>query len=94
MTGIIAQDGNDEHYIRINASKGVIICAGGYACNTEMMQALQPQTLEMKINYSLGSTCDGSGIKAMMWAGAGLDPTHASMNVQPLLLSADRDCRL
>ena len=79
VTGIIAQDENDKHYIRINASKGVIICAGGYACNTEMMQALQPQTLEMKINYSLGSTCDGSGIKAMMWAGAGLDPTHASM---------------
>ena len=79
VTGIIAQDGNDGHYIRINTSKGVIICAGGYACNTEMMQALQPQTLEMKINYSLGSTCDGSGIKAMMWAGAGLDPTHASM---------------
>ena len=79
VTGIIAQDENDQHYIRINASKGVIICAGGYACNTEMMQALQPQTLEMKINYSLGSTCDGSGIKAMMWAGAGLDPTHASM---------------
>ena len=77
VTGIIAQDENDQHYIRINASKGVIICAGGYACNTEMMQALQPQTLEMKINYSLGSTCDGSGIKAMMWAGAGLiRPMH------------------
>ena len=40
VTGIIAQDGNDGHYIRINTSKGVIICAGGYACNTEMMQAL------------------------------------------------------
>jgi succinate dehydrogenase/fumarate reductase flavoprotein subunit/uncharacterized protein with FMN-binding domain len=79
VTGIIAQDLNDEHYIKINASKGVIMCAGGYACNTEMMQALQPMTLDMKINYSLGSTCDGSGIKAMMWAGAALDPTHASM---------------
>jgi succinate dehydrogenase/fumarate reductase flavoprotein subunit/uncharacterized protein with FMN-binding domain len=79
VTGIIAQDANDEHYIRINASKGVIMCAGGYACNTEMLQALQPMTLDMKINYSLGSTCDGSGIKAMMWAGAALDPTHASM---------------
>lgn len=43
VTGIIAQDENDKHYIRINASKGVIICAGGYACNTEMMQALQPR---------------------------------------------------
>ena len=79
VTGIIAQDQDDEHYVRINASKGVIMCTGGYATNTEMLQALQPQTLDMKINYSLGSTCDGSGIKAMMWAGAALDPTHASM---------------
>ena len=79
VTGIIAQDQDDEHYIRINASKGVIMCTGGYATNTEMLKALQPQTLEMKINYSLGSTCDGSGIKAMCWAGAALDPTHASM---------------
>lgn len=79
VTGIIAQDQTDNHYIQINASKGVIVCTGGYATNTEMMQALQPMTLEMKINCPLGSTCDGSGIKAMMWAGAGIDPTHASM---------------
>ncbi|MCD8367898.1 MAG: FAD-dependent oxidoreductase [Clostridiales bacterium] len=79
VTGIIAQDQTDEHYIRITATKGVIMCTGGYATNTEMLQALQPQTLDMKINYSLGSTCDGSGIKAMLWAGAAMDPTHASM---------------
>lgn len=79
VTGIIAQDQNDNHYIKVNASKGVIMCTGGYATNTEMMQALQPMTLDMKINCPLGSTCDGSGIKAMMWAGADLDPTHASM---------------
>ena len=79
VTGVIAQDGNDQHYIRVNASKGVIMCAGGYACNTDMMMPPQPQTLEMKINYALGSTCDGSGIKAMLWAGGWLDPTHASM---------------
>lgn len=79
VTGIIAQDQNDKHYIQINASKGVIMCTGGYATNTDMMKALQPQTLEMKINCPIGSTADGSGIKAMMWAGADLDPTHASM---------------
>lgn len=79
VTGIIAQDQNDQHYIQINASKGVIMCTGGYATNTDMMKALQPQTLEMKINCPIGSTADGSGIKAMMWAGADLDPTHASM---------------
>lgn len=79
VTGVIAQDNADGHYLRLNASKGVIMCAGGYASNTEMMQGLQPMTLEMKINLPAGSTCDGSGIKAMMWAGAALDPTHASM---------------
>ena len=79
VTGVIAQDAGDGHYVRINASKGVIMCAGGYASNTEMMQALQPMTLEMKINIPAGSTCDGSGIKAMLWAGAAIDPTHASM---------------
>ncbi len=79
VTGIIAQDQNDNHYIKINASKGVIMCTGGYATNSDMMLALQPMTMEMKINVPMGSTCDGSGIKAMMWAGAQLDPTHASM---------------
>ncbi len=78
VTGVIAQDG-DGNYIKINTSKGVIICTGGYATNTEMMKALQSQTLDMKVQYTLGSTADGSGIKAMMWAGAALDPTHASM---------------
>lgn len=79
VTGVIAQDAGDGHYVRVNASKGVIMCAGGYASNTEMMQGLQPMTLAMKINIPAGSTCDGSGMKAMLWAGAALDPTHASM---------------
>ena len=78
-TGIIAQDQTDEHYLRINTSKGIIMATGGYCTNTDMMLALQPMTMEMKINVPLGSTADGSGIKAMLWAGAQLDPTHASM---------------
>lgn len=79
VTGIIAQDASDNHYIRINASKGVIMSTGGYATNTDMMLALQPHTMKMKANVPIGSTADGSGIKAMLWAGAGFDPTHASM---------------
>lgn len=79
VTGIIAQDQNDEHYIRVNASKGVIMCAGGYTTNTDMMLALQPQTMKMKINIPAGSTCDGSAIKAMLWAGGIMDPCHAAM---------------
>ena len=79
VTGIIAQDLTDNHYIRINAKKGVIMATGGYATNTDMMLALQPMTMKMKANVPIGSTADGSGIKAMLWAGAEMDPTHASM---------------
>ena len=79
VTGIIAQDLTDEHYIRIKATKGVIMATGGYATNTEMMLALQPQTMKMKANVPIGSTADGSGIKAMLWAGGQMDPCHASM---------------
>ncbi len=79
VTGIIAQDLTDEHYIRIKASKGVIMAAGGYATNTDMMLALQPMTMKMKVNVPIGSKGDGSAIKAMLWAGAEMDPCHTSM---------------
>ena len=79
VTGIIAQDQNDQHYIRINASKGVILATGGYATNTDMMLALQPMTMKMKVNVPIGSKGDGSGIKAILWAGGEMDPCHASM---------------
>ena len=79
VTGVIAKDMNDGHYVRVKVSKGVIMATGGYATNTEMMLALQPMTMKMKANVPIGSTADGSGIKAMLWAGADFDPTHASM---------------
>ncbi|MBO5543377.1 MAG: FAD-binding protein [Oscillospiraceae bacterium] len=79
VTGIIAQDMQDQHYIRINASKGVIMATGGYASNSDMMLALQPMTMKMKINVPMGSKSDGAGIKAMLWAGGEMDPCHASM---------------
>jgi succinate dehydrogenase/fumarate reductase flavoprotein subunit/uncharacterized protein with FMN-binding domain len=79
VEGIIAQDMVDGHYIRIVATKGVIMATGGYASNTDMMLALQPMTMKMKINVAAGSKADGSGIKAMLWAGGEMDPCHASM---------------
>ena len=79
VTGVIAKDEANDCYVRVKVSKGVIMATGGYATNTDMMLALQPQTMKMKANVPIGSTADGSGIKAMLWAGAELDPTHASM---------------
>ena len=79
VTGAVAQDQEDQHYIQINTAKGVIMCAGGYLMNTAMMNALQPMTQQMKVQCRIGSRGDGSGIKAMLWAGAEMDPIHTSM---------------
>ncbi|MFR4802489.1 MAG: FAD-binding protein [Eggerthellaceae bacterium] len=41
VTGVIAID-NDGKVIQANASKGVIVCTGGYGANDEMLQDLCP----------------------------------------------------
>lgn len=77
VTGLYASV--DGGYARYNASKGVIICTGGYSLNKEMLQALQPETVKMiNINYSYPGS-QGDGIKACLWAGAAMDETHAGM---------------
>jgi succinate dehydrogenase/fumarate reductase flavoprotein subunit len=79
VTGAIAQDTTDGHYVRINASKGVVLATGGYLTNTAMMAALHPQILDGRILCTSGSTDDGSGIKAGMWLGARKDPIGTSI---------------
>ncbi len=79
VTGAIAQDSSDGHYVRINASKGVVLATGGYLTNTAMMQALQPEVMDSRILTTSGSTDDGSGIKAGMWLGARKDPIGTSI---------------
>ena len=74
VTGVVCQDGNDLHYIRVNASKGVILATGGYVANTEMVEARQAWNNRLKINAPIGGSCTGDGIKAAMWCGAAIDP--------------------
>lgn len=74
VTGVICQDGNDLHYTRVNASKGVILATGGYVSNTEMVEARQAWNNRLKINVPVGGSCTGDGIKAAMWCGASVDP--------------------
>ncbi len=77
VTGLYAN--TPEGMVRYNASKGVIVCTGGYSLNKDMMQALQPETVKMiNINYSYPGSL-GDGIKACLWAGAAMDETHAGM---------------
>lgn len=77
VTGAIAK--SSDGYIKINASKGTVVCTGGYAHNEEMLKTLQPQTLN---KYSLSIAIDGTtgdGIKACLWAGAHMDEVHTAM---------------
>ncbi len=77
VTGIYAKTA--EGFVRYNASKGVIVCSGGYSLNMDMLNALQPETVKMiNINYSYPGS-QGDGIKACLWAGAAMDETHGSM---------------
>ena len=79
VTGAIARDVKAGHYIRINASRGVIVATGGYARNKSMLRALQPETALMAgFTVSEGAT-QGDGIKACLWAGAAMDEHHTSI---------------
>ena len=60
VTGCIAKAG--DAYVRINASKGVLLATGGYDANPEMMQAwVRPEDYESSTwwNPSWGTTGDG-----------------------------------
>ena len=80
VTGIIARDVNDLHYLRINASKGVILATGGYGNNIEMMEDRQAwnQRLRIAVDGS-GGNPTGDGIKACLRLGAKMDPTGCAV---------------
>ena len=62
--------------IQINAPY-TIVATGGYGANSEMMMALQPDTVHCTTACSYHGLDDGSGIKAGIWAGGSkqADPT-------------------
>jgi hypothetical protein len=77
VVGAIAQGA--AGFIRVNASKATIVATGGYGYNQDMMNALQPQSVELyNMNAGLPGTV-GDGHKACLWAGAKLDQFHTSM---------------
>jgi hypothetical protein len=75
--------------VRYNASKGVIICTGGYPANTEMLNALQPETVKLIGNNFSFPSNTGQGIKACLWAGGVLDECNASMIFDRNAIPAD-----
>lgn len=77
VTGVIAEN-EDGSYLQINASKGVIVCTGGYAGNFEMLQAQQPNQYKQYGWASFIPGATGDGIKACIWAGAAFDENKST----------------
>ena len=79
ITGIIAQSTEDDHFIRYNANKGVLLACGGFPGNPYMMEQLDPQGTSVTTACSYSPADKGYGIRAAVWAGANLDKEAAPM---------------
>ena len=79
VTGVIAKNTVDNKYIRINASKGVLLACGGYPANPKMMEQLDPMGTAVTTYLNAWPTDTGDGIKAAVWSGAAMQAEPAPM---------------
>ena len=71
ITGVITQTEDGEH-IKYEANKGVVLCAGGFGKNPEMMEAFFPRAKAIKRDAFLPSH-EGDGLIMGMQVGAEMD---------------------
>ena len=90
VTGCIATNA-DGDYVKYTASKGVVVCTGGYSLNYKMMEALQPWNLRIIGRNGSEPGAFGDGIKACLWAGAKMDETHSMMMFDRCALRPDQE---
>lgn len=86
VTGAIAKQGNGS-YIKVLASKGVIMATGDLSDDPEMLECYTP--LLVGVQNMHGAPCNtGDGFKMAMWAGAAMDsaPHCIMMHFDPTWL--------
>lgn len=64
--GVVVRMNNEDHYVR--ASKGVVLCMGGFVFNREMVQQHVPMLLRSNTPIGTGGD-DGAGIRLGMSVG-------------------------
>lgn len=64
-------------YIKVNASKGIVLCTGGYEANPEM----RDKWLAHANRFPNLSDNDGSGLKMGIWVGAAVDAAPHASNI-------------
>lgn len=75
----------DGTYVRVNASKGVIVCTGGYEGNAEM----RDKYLAHANKFRAITENMGEGIQMGMWIGADVDPAPHASNIHYNYLPSD-----
>lgn len=78
VSGVIAKN-SDGEYIKINASKGVVLATGGYSNDVEMLKELNPVAASNITSLPLTPNVTGDGIKAAKKLGALMDPISTAM---------------
>jgi succinate dehydrogenase/fumarate reductase flavoprotein subunit len=68
VTGAIAKNA-DGKYIKINASRAVLLCTGGYGDDLELFNKLNPSAVKVITMTTAYPGDNGDGIKAGIWAG-------------------------
>ena len=79
VTGVIARNAKGD-YVQFNARKGVILCAGDYGNNPEMVKRyLRPAAQNLRVVYE-PDVNTGDGHQMGLWVGADIDDTpHCAM---------------
>lgn len=77
VVGCIAK--TKDGYARITASKGVLLCTGGYEGSAELMETLNPAASATVACAQYMMQNDGAGMKAGIWAGGVKDPDPTAM---------------
>lgn len=76
VTGVIGE--SKKGYVKVNASKGVILCTGDTSDDEEMLEAFCP--IMKGVQSMHGAPCNtGDGHKMALWAGASMDPAPHTM---------------
>ena len=77
VTGVVCQT-SDGTYVKFNAAKGVVLCAGDYQNDPEMVSWYLPDFANSEPKQ-IGKT--GDGIKMALWAGGVVEPVgHTKMS--------------
>lgn len=89
ITGVIAKD--KSGYIKLNTKNGVILCAGDYGHNQEMVDYYVPSYANCKsmVNVYPSEANQGDGQQMGIWVGARIDEgPHAAMYFDIAMMDA------